>query len=149
MYELAEFAADKLVKSYFYDTEIPYETMVEKVEKIADGLYRLGCELDDAYLVEQAYTAFGRLHTDLIAREFRGGKDEDIIRITDKYLSAAAKLSDMSKTDEPLFDACVKSRGTDGLLSFCVNSALSWKNPHNVKLLENEAYRAVIEKYRR
>ena len=149
MYELTEFAADKLVKSYFYDSEISYETMVKKVEKIADGAYRLGCELEDAYLVEQAYVAFGRLQNDLIAREFRGGKEEDIIRITDKYLLAVSKLQEMSKADKPLLDACVKSHGTDDLLSYCVNSALSWKNPRNVKLLENDTYKATIEKYKK
>ena len=149
MYELTEFAADKLVKSYFYDSEISYETMVEKVENIANGAYRLGCELEDAYLVEQAYVAFGRLRNDLIAREFRGGKEEDIIRITDKYLSAVSKLQEMSKTDKSLLDACLKSHGVDDLLSYCVNSALSWKNPRNVKLLDNNEYKATIEKYKK
>ena len=148
MYELVVFAADKLVKSYFYDTEIPYETMVEKVEKITDGLYRIGCELEDGYLIAQAYVAFRRLRNDLIAREFRGGKEEDIIRITDKYLSSVAKLQETSKSDKPLYDALVKSQGTEDLLTFCADRALSWKNPRNVKLRENEAYRKTIEKYR-
>lgn len=149
MYELADFAADKLVKSYFFDPEISYGQMVDTVEKIGDGLYRLGSELDEAYLVAQAKTIFGRLHNDLIAREYRGGKEDDIIRITDKYLSAVAMLSEMSKTDKPLYNACVKRFNTDDLLSFTIDSAFSWKNPQNVKMLENEAYRNTIEKYRR
>lgn len=49
MYELADFAADKLVKSYFFDPVIAYGQMVDTVEKIGDGLYRLGIELDEAY----------------------------------------------------------------------------------------------------
>ena len=150
MYELTDFAADKLVKSYFYDIEIPYETMVERVEKIVDGLYRLGCELNDGYLIAQAYVAFGRLRNDLIAREFRGGKEDDIIRITDKYLSAVAKLQEKAKTDKPLYETFVnvRSHRTDNLLSFCINRALSWNNPRNVELLKNDKYMATIEKYR-
>lgn len=150
MYELVEFAADKLVKTYFYDPEIPYETMVEKVEEIVDGLYCLGCELDDGYLIAQAYVAFGRLHNDLIAREFRGGKEEDIIRITDKYLSAVAKLQEKAKIDKPLYETFVnvRSHGTDDLLYFCINCALSWNNPRNVELLKNGKYKATIEKYK-
>ena len=150
MYELTDFAADKLVKSYFYDIEIPYEMMVERVEKIADGLYRLGCELNDGYLIAQAYRAFGRLRNDLIAREFRGGKEDDIIRITDKYLSAVAKLQEKAKTDKPLYETFVnvRSHRTDNLLSFCINRALSWNNPRNVELLKNDKYMATIEKYR-
>ena len=89
MYELTDFAADKLVKSYFYDIEIPYETMVERVEKIVDGLYRLGCELNDGYLIAQVYVAFGRLRNDLIAREFRGGKEEDIITAAFRFVFRA------------------------------------------------------------
>ena len=104
MYELTDFAADKLVKSYFFDTEISYETMMEKVEKIADGIYRLGIELEDGYLIDQAFIIFGRLRNDLIAREFRGANEEDIIRIMDKYLSAASKLQEMSETDRALFE---------------------------------------------
>ncbi|MBO4868871.1 MAG: helix-turn-helix transcriptional regulator [Clostridia bacterium] len=148
MYELVDFGADKLVKSKFYDRDIPYNEMVSTLEKIGDGLYKLGCELDEAYLIAQAETIFGRLRNDLIAREFRGATDGDIIRITDKNLAAAEKLTALSKTDKPCFDALVKIHNVSDLLDFTLNSALSWQNPRNVKLLENDAYRAVIEKYR-
>ena len=147
MYELVDFGADKLVKSKFYDRDIPYDEMISTLEKTGDGLYKLGCELNEAYLTAQAETIFGRLRNDLIAREFRGAPDEDIIRITDKYLTAAKKLSELSKTDKPCFDALVGSHLVDDLLAFAVNSALSWKNQRNVKLLENKAYRDVLEKY--
>ena len=149
MFELIDFAADKLVKSYFFDPLIPYETMVKTVERIGDELYRAGYELNEAYFVTQAKTIFGRLHNDLIARENRGGIVDDIIRITDKYLSAVAKLSELAKNDTPLFDACVKNFHVDDLLSFTVDCALSWMNPHNIELLKNNDYKAVIEKYKK
>ena len=149
MYELVEFAADKLVKSFFFDPEIPYEQMVETVEKIGDGVYRLGCETENAYLLAQAKTIFGRLHNDLIARETRGGKEEDIIRITDKYLSAVENLSELAAIDVPLFDAVVGNHHTEDLLLFTIDCALTWKHPRNIALLENEAYRGVIEKHRK
>ena len=148
MYELVDFGADKLVKSKFYDRDIPYDKMVSTLEKIGDGLYKLGCELDEAYLIAQAETLFGRLRNDLIAREFRGAPDGDIIRITDKSLAAAKKLTALSKTDKPCFDALVKRYNVSDLLDFTVNSALSWQNPRNAELLGNEAYRKTIEKYR-
>ena len=149
MYELADFAADKLVKSYFFDPSIPCGRMVERVEALGDALYRLGCELEEAYLITQAKTVFGRLRNDMISREYRGAGDGDILRIVDKYLAAAAKLSDLAETDAPLFDALGKSHTDENLLSYTIESMLSWKNPHHVKLLENEAYKAVIEKYRK
>ena len=149
MYELVDFGADKLVKSKFYDRNIPYGEMVSSLEKIGDGLYILGCELDEAYLIAQAETVFGRLRNDLTAREFRGATDEDIIRITGKSLAAAKKLSELSKTDKPCFDALVKKFHTDDLLDFTVNSVISWKNPKNVELLENGSYRAIVEMYKK
>ena len=148
MYEFAGVAADKLVKSYFFDASIPYKTMVNKVEAIGDGLYELGCGQNDAYLIVQAESLFGRLHNDLICRESRGGKTEDIIRIAGKYLSAAAKLTEMSKTDAALFDAVVRSHGTNDLLAYTVDCLLNGsKDPRSLALLENKEYRAVIEKY--
>ncbi len=149
MYELVDFGADKLVKSKFYDRDIPYDEMVSSLEKIGDGLYSLGCELDEAYLIAQAETIFGRLRNDLIAREFRGATDGDIIRITDKNLAAAEKLTALSKSDKPCFDALVKRFHTDDLLDFTVNSVISWKNPKNVELLENGSYRAIVEMYKK
>ena len=149
MYELVDFGADKLVKSKFYDRDIPYDEMVSSLEKIGDGLYSLGCELDEAYLIAQAETIFGRLRNDLIAREFRGAPDGDIIRITDKNLAAAEKLTALSKSDKPCFDALVKIHNVSDLLDFTVNSALSWQNPRNVKLLENGSYRAIVEMYKK
>ena len=148
MYELVDFGADKLVKSKFYDNDIPYDNMVSTLEKTGDGLYKLGCELEEAYLIAQAETIFGRLRNDLIARGFRDAPDTDIIRITDKHLAAAEKLTALSKKDKPCFDALVKRYNVSDLLDFTVNSALSWQNPRNVKLLENNAYRKTIEKYR-
>lgn len=149
MYELVEWATDKLVKSYFYDSEYSCDEMVKKVEKIGDEIYRIGCEQDEAFLITIAESIFGRLHNDLIARAYRGGKTADIIRITDKWLLSVKKLSELSKSNKPLFDACVKSCHTEGLLTYTVNCTLSWKNSENVKMLENPEYRAVIEKYQR
>lgn len=150
MYELIEFAADKYVKSVFFDTTIPYEEMVRRAESCGDEFYRLGCERNDGYFILQARVIFGRLNNDLIAREWRGGTDEDIIRTTDKYLAAVAKLAELAKTDAPLCDAAVKRFGADGLLAGVINAGLSWNNPHNVELVKNNpAYRAVFEKYRK
>lgn len=150
MYEFADVAADKLVKSYFFDTSIPYEKMVNKVEAIGDGLYKLGCEQNDAYLVTQAESLFGRLQNDLKHRVSRGGIQEDIIRITGKCLAATAKLTELSETDAALFDAVVRSHGTNDLLAYTVDCLLNGsKDPRSLALLENREYRAVIEKYRK
>ena len=150
MYELIEYAADKYVKSVFFDPTIPYEEMVKRAESCGDEFYRLGCERNDGYFILQAKVIFGRLNNDLIAREWRGGTDEDIIRTTDKYLAAVAKLAELAKIDPPLCDAVVKRCNTDDLLSRTIDGRLSWNCPRNAEMVKNNAaYRSVFEKYRR
>ena len=149
MYELAEFAADKLVKSYFFNFEISYETMIAKVESLGDELYQLGYAQKEAYLIIQSQSIYRRLHNDLKHRKSRGGTLEDIIRILEKCLASTALLDEIAKKDVPLQHALVKEHGTDDLLSYIIDCFLSSKNACNVELLENESYRAVIEKYKR
>ena len=149
MFELGEWAADKLVKSYFYDTTIPYAEMVGTLESLADAAFSIGCEMNDGHFISQAESIYGRLRNDLISRDFRGGKAEDIIRITDKCFSAISKLCETAKGNTPMSDALIRSHHTDDLLSRAVESTLNWKNPRNVELLGNPEYMAVIEKYKR
>lgn len=149
MFELGEWAADKLVKSYFYDTTIPYAKMVGTLESLADAAFSIGCEMNDGHFISQAESIYGRLRNDLISRDFRGGKAEDIIRITDKCFSAISKLCETAKGNTPMSDALIRSHHTDDLLSRAVESTLNWKNPRNVELLGNPEYMAVIEKYKR
>lgn len=149
MFELGEYAADKLVKSYFYDLTIPCAEMVKTLEKLADSAFSAGCEMNDGYFISQAESIYGRLRNDLIARDSRGGTAEDIIRITGKYFSALSKLCETAKGNTPMSDALIKSHHTDDLLSRAVESTLNWKNPRNVELLKNPEYTAVIEKYKK
>ena len=123
--------------------------MVETVEKIGDELNRAGSKLKEPFLAAMAETIFGRLWNDLIVRTNRGGKTADILRITDKRLRSAKELSELMPNDRLLFDAFVKSHSAGDFLTLTVDNMPAWKNPENVKWLENEAYRAVIEKYRK
>lgn len=148
MYELIEYAADKYVKSIFYDPGIPYEEMVKRAETCGDNLFRLGTERNEAYFILQAKVVFGRLNNDLISREWRGGTDEDIVRTLDKYLAAVAWLSELATNNAPLYDAVVRRYNTDDLLSCTINGRLSWNIPRNKELVNhNAAYKAVLEKY--
>ncbi len=149
MYELVDFGADKLVKSNFFDLSIPYEKMVQTVEKLGDDAYRLGCDCSESYYIVQAKTIFGRLQNDLKSRGYRGGTEADIIRITDKYLTAVAELSELAKNDVPLFDAIVKPTHSDDLLTYTIGCLMTWKNPRNLEMLKNDAYMSVLEKHKR
>ena len=143
MYELVDFGADKLVKSYFFDPAVPYDELLEKTEGTADELFRLGCERGEAYLVVQAQSIFRRLLNDLKCRAFRGAKIEDIVRILDKSLAAVKKTDELASTDKTLFDALTADWTRDSVFPHyleCVQSP---------KYLKNPDYAKVIEKYKR
>ncbi len=149
MYELVDFGADKLVKSYFFDPAVPYDELLEKTEGTADELFRLGCERGEAYLVVQAESVYGRLLNDLKYRPARGAKNEDMVRILDKSLSAAKKIDELAAADKPLFDVSIGEREIDSKLASSIGWALSSSWKRDVELREDPEYVKVIEKYKK
>lgn len=80
MYELGDFAADKLGRTVFFD---PSLSMSEKAERaILYGDYR---ETKEAFFLMLAESFLGRMENDLY---YRGGTDEQIIAVMDKDLYA-------------------------------------------------------------
>ena len=147
MYELAGFAADKLVKSYFFDPAVSYAELLTKTEGTADELFRLGCERGEAYLVVQAMSIYGRLQNDLKYRPARGAKNEDIVRIVGKDLAAAEKIDELAALDKPLYDALIRDCGHDSLLAYNVYCFLHPQIPRGSEFLKIPEYRALLEKY--
>ena len=149
MYELAGFAADKLVKSYFFDPAVSYAELLERTEGTADELFRLGCERGEAYLVVQAESVYGRLLNDLKYRPARSAKNEDMVRILDKSLSAAKKIDELAASDKPLFDVALGEREIDSKLAGRIGWALSSTWKRDVELRKDPEYLKVIEKYKK
>ena len=104
MYELSLFAADKLVKSYFFDAGIPYGEMVKKLESFGDEALRIGREMREAYYLVEARSIFARLHNDLCFRKTRGGTEEDVDRIREKCIAALEDVRTASENDAALND---------------------------------------------
>ena len=149
MYELVDFGADKLVKSYFFDPAVPYDELLEKTEGTADELFRLGCERGEAYLVIQAESIYGRLLNDLKYRPARGAKNADMIRILDKSLSAAQKIDELAALDKPLFDVALGERDRDSILAVRLGWAQTSTWDRDVELRKDPEYLKVIEKYKK
>ncbi|MBR5125042.1 MAG: helix-turn-helix transcriptional regulator, partial [Clostridia bacterium] len=80
MYELADFAADKLVKSIFFDPQSPMEERVAEAEQYGDLVLKIAKETSEPFFAVIAHSLFGRLHNDL---RYRGGTDSDVIRMAD------------------------------------------------------------------
>ncbi len=99
MCDLIDFAADKLVKSHFFDPALPLKERVAKVETYGDELLRLAQETGEAFFVCAAYSFFARLSNDL---KYRGGDEEDRARAEEKFRIARETIVKFSENDESL-----------------------------------------------
>ena len=94
LYELADFAADKAVKSVYFDNTLPLNEKVERVESIADMLVELGEKTGEILFSIITKTLYGRLANDLA---YRGGDIDDCIRVREKSLKSVEKITQKNK----------------------------------------------------
>lgn len=99
LYELADFAADKMVKVIYYDAKIPFEERIKKAEHYGDLLADLSTQTLDAVFTIMAASLFCRLVNDL---KWHGDSEENISRVQAKLSDLVDKLSAAAKTDEIL-----------------------------------------------
>ena len=144
MYELADFASDKLGRTVFFN---PSLTMTEKTERaLRCGELMLAAyeETGEAFFLMIAKSFLGRMENDLC---YRGGTDEQITAVMDKNLCASQKLEELRLKNEPLERAFDRYSGKNTLgfnLARRTNHAVS----RRAELLKNPQYVAVLEKYR-
>lgn len=101
LYELADFTADKMVKVLFFDSGLPFAERIKTAEHYGDLLAGLGAQTQDAVFTIMEASLFGRLANDLT---YRGGSDEDILRVTEKRQLAYRKLYELAKKDSVLHE---------------------------------------------
>lgn len=127
MYELANFAADKLGRTIMFNKTYSLEEKVSKALKYSDCLTAIFEETGDLFFLVLARSLLGRMENDLV---YRGGKDADIILIMERYLH-------VTKTSE-----------NEDLLQQNVNDRLHATKGRRAQLLKNPAYTEVLSKYK-
>ncbi len=144
MYELVDFAADKLVKSIFFDPQFPMEDRVAEAERYGDIVLNLAKETDEPFFAVIAHSLFGRLQNDL---RYRGGTDSDIIRMTDKYFDATKLLTELAEQNPVLTETLHSLRGNANLLQWTVSLYRNAKGGRNAELLKYPEYVEILQKY--
>ena len=147
LYELASFAADKLVKAYLFGDILTIEEKLNKLEYYGDFILKFAIETKEAFFAILAKSLFERLCNDLRYRNL-GNTDADIIRITDKYLASIKITTELSETDAVLYEVTTAMYHTDKLLPWIVQYYLSAKHGKNAELLENTDYVQVLKRYK-
>ena len=147
MYELGDFAADKLGRTVFFD---PSRSLAEKVERAilyGDLMLNAYRETKEAFFLMLAESFLGRMENDLY---YRGGTDEQIIAVMDRELYAKKLLEEARKENEPLnraFDSYSEG-ARQNILRYTIACRTGATDGRRAELLKNPAYRAVLDKYR-
>lgn len=148
MYELAEFAADKFGRKVFFDASL---SMVEKVEhaiRYGDLLLSAFEATDEAFFLMIAESFLGRMENDLY---YRGGTDEQVAAIQEKYLFAVSLLTERMKMEDTLYHAFYDCRPAEWrekpLVDLISDMRMNAKSGRRAELLKNPKYASALKKY--
>ncbi|MBQ8309732.1 MAG: helix-turn-helix transcriptional regulator [Clostridia bacterium] len=147
MYELVDFAADKLGRTVFFN---PFLSMDEKVEHALQyGKLMLDTfeKTEEAFFLMLASSFLGRMENDLC---YRGGTDEQVIAVMDKHLYVTKKNEDMRTKNEALnraFDRYGEAI-SGNFFKFNLDYRANAKGGRRAELLKNPDYCAVLDKYK-
>lgn len=147
MYELVDFAGDKLGRSVFFDPTLSMEEKTERALQYGNLMIHAFEETDDAFFLMLAKTFLVRMENDL---NYRGGTGDQVMALMDKTLYAAKRLEELRSENNPLhhaFEHC--SEGMRENLFQCIlkfhEKAATGKR---AELLDDPKYQAILDKYR-
>lgn len=147
MYELGDFAADKLGRTVFFDPSRPLAEKAERAILYGDLMLNAYRETKEAFFLMLAESFLGRMENDLY---YRGGTDEQIIAVMDRELYAKKLLEEARKENEPLnraFDS-YSEEARRNILKYTIDCRMGANGGRRAELLKNPEYRAVLDKYR-
>lgn len=147
MYELGDFAADKLGRTVFFDPSLSMSEKAERAILYGDLMLNAYRETKEAFFLMLAESFLGRMENDLY---YRGGTDEQIIAVMDKDLYAKKLLEEARGKNEPLnraFDS-YSEEARRNILKYTIDCRMGANGGRRAELLKNPAYRAVLDKYR-
>lgn len=142
MYELANFAADKLGRTLFFNPSLSTEEKAERAMHYGKLLLEAFEETGEVFFLVLARALLSRIENDLL---FRGGTDEQVIAVMDKNLYVAKKLTEQAKSNKAL---CVALYKGESLFESEQQYRLEAQDGRRADLLKNTAYIEVLNKYK-
>lgn len=148
MYELAEFAADKFGRKVFFDSSLSMDEKVKHAIHCGDLLLNAFEETEEAFFLMIAESFLGRMENDLC---YRGGTDEQVAAIQEKYLFAASLLTERMKKEDTLYHAFYDCRPAERrekpLIGLITDLRMNAKSGRRAELLKNPKYADALKKY--
>jgi len=147
MFELVDFAADKLGRTVFFNPHLSMEEKSERALQYGDLMISAFEETNEAFFLMIARSFLGRMENDFC---YRGGTDEQVTAIMDKNLYVTKKTEDMRMENEALnraFDRYGESISKN-FFKYVLDFRINAKSGKRAELLKNPDYRAVLDKYK-
>lgn len=147
MYELVDFAADKLGRKVFFDKSLSSAKKAEIAISYGNILIDAFKKTNEPFFLVIAYSFLGRVQNDL---HYRGGSDDEVIAVRDEYFYATKLLSNIIAKDDILNRVFLldRERGESDLLKWTVNLYSASKNKRNQDFLKNPKYIEMIKKFK-
>jgi len=147
MYELSDFAADKFGRAVFFHPLLSITEKAERALRYGDLLVKAFEETGEAFFLMIANSFLGRMENDFC---YRGGTEEQVIAVMDKYLYTTKMLEALKGEKESLkhsFDRYSEA-ARENLLKYTLDSRTGTVGGRRAELIKNPAYKAVLDKYR-
>lgn len=148
MYQLADFAADKLGRSIIFSPSLSDAEKTAQTLLYGDLLLNAFDETRDDFFLLLAVAFLSRVENDLC---YRGGSVEAITAIMEKNLRAVKLLSDRMEQNLTLKAAYLDGRSylqSTALLSWNLAYRVGATGGRRAELLDDSAYVAVLEEYK-
>ena len=147
MFELVDFAADKLGRTLFFKPSLSMEEKTERALLYGNLMISAFEETGEAFFLMLARSFLGRMENDLY---YRGGTEEQITAVMDKNLYVTKKIEDMRMKNEALnraFDRYGEAI-SKSFFKYNLDYRTNAMGGRRAELLKNPEYRAVLDKYR-
>jgi len=147
MYELVDFAADKLGRTVFFNPTLSMAEKSEHALHCGDVILAAFEDTGETFFLMLAQSFLGRIENDLY---YRGGTDEQVIAVMDKNLYAKKMLHELRADNEALdrsFDRFPED-SRDNRFKFNLDYRINATKGRRAELLGNPEYVKVLEKYR-
>jgi len=145
MYELLDFAVNKIEKTIWYTDDITIDEKINKIEKFGDSLMDYSENVGWEFFSSIAFQLYGCLIGTI---KYLDNKEEDIIRITEKKLNAAKEATLVAKHDKVLKEYLLYTNNIDNLLEWTLNRLETTEYEWEVRFRNNPEYCKVLKKYR-
>ncbi len=147
MYELVDFAADKLGRTLFFNASLSIDEKLTRALQYGNLMLSAFEKTEEVFFLLLAKSFLGRMENDFC---YRGGTDDQVIAVMDKNLYATKKIEQYRAVNEPLnrsFDS-YSPEARNNLLEWNLNCRSGAAFGRRTELLKNPAYVSVLDKYR-